>query len=81
MPIVTYPETVDLARVLATPRWRHPTAPASRNELRQFQHDIHQHLGIEYHPETAFTTPSSAGSASATDSQANPAFAGLPHDQ
>ncbi len=51
MPIVTYPETVDLARVLATPRWRHPTAPASENELRQFQRDIDQHVGIESHPE------------------------------
>jgi hypothetical protein len=57
MPIVTYPETVDLARVLATPRWRHPTAPASKNELRQFQHDIDQHVGIEYHPEDSADDP------------------------
>lgn len=57
MPIVTYPETVDLARALATPRWRHPTAPASKNELRQFQHDIDQHAGIEYHPEDSVYDP------------------------
>ncbi len=57
MPIVTYPETVDLARVLATPRWRNPTAPASRNQLRQFQCDIDQHVGIEYHPEDSVYCP------------------------
>lgn len=57
MPIVTYPETVDLAHVLATPRWRHPAAPASNNELRQFRHDIDQHLGIKYHPEDSVYDP------------------------
>jgi hypothetical protein len=57
MPIVTYPETVDLAGVLATPRWRHPVAPASKNELRQFQRDIDQHVGIEYHPEDSLYDP------------------------
>jgi hypothetical protein len=50
-PVVTYPETVDLARVLAMPRWRHPTVPASKNEVRQFRHDIGHHVGIQYHPE------------------------------
>jgi hypothetical protein len=56
-PVVTYPETVDLARVLATPRWRHPAHPASKNELRQFQRDIDQHVGIEYHPEDSVYDP------------------------
>ncbi len=54
---MTYPETVDLAHVLATPRWRHPTAPAGKNELRQFQRDIDQQLGIEYHPEDSVYDP------------------------
>lgn len=57
MPIVTYPETIDLARVLATPRWRHPTVPASGNELRQFQREINQHIRIEYHPEDSLYDP------------------------
>ena len=57
MPIVTYPETVDLARVLAAPRWRHPSAPASKDELRQFQREIDQHVGIEYHPEDSLYDP------------------------
>ena len=29
-PIVTYPETVGLARVLTMPRWRDPAAPGRR---------------------------------------------------
>jgi hypothetical protein len=57
MPIATYPETVDLARVLATPCRRHPTASASKNELRKFQHEIDQHVGIEYHPEDSVYDP------------------------
>ena len=57
MPIVTYPETVDLARVLAAPRWRHPSAPASKDELRQFQREIDPHVGIEYHPEDSLYDP------------------------
>lgn len=50
-PVVTYPETVDVARVLAMPRWRHPTIPANKHELRQFRRDINHHVGIQYHPE------------------------------
>ncbi len=49
-PVVTYPETVDLARVLAMSRWRHPT-PASRNQVHQFRHDIDHYVGIQYYPE------------------------------
>jgi hypothetical protein len=56
-PVLTYPGTVDLARVLATPHWRHPTTPASKNELRQFQRDIDQHVRIEYHPEDSLYDP------------------------
>lgn len=50
-PIVTYPETVALARVLATPQWRHPTTRATKRELRQFKCEIDRLVGIRYHPE------------------------------
>jgi hypothetical protein len=50
-PVVTYPETVDLARVLAMPSWRHPTGPANRHVVRQFRRDINHHVGISYRPE------------------------------
>jgi hypothetical protein len=40
--------------------------PRITNELRQFQRDIDQPAGIEYHPEDSVYDPSSAGSASAT---------------
>ena len=53
-PVVTYPETVDLARVLAMSRWRHP---AGRREIRQFRHDIDHHVGIRYHPEDSRYDP------------------------
>jgi len=43
---VTYPETVDLARVLAMPQWRTPGG----TDLRRLGHDIRLHTGIEYHP-------------------------------
>jgi hypothetical protein len=49
-PVVTYPETVDLARVLAMPRWRHPTALAD-DEVHRFRRDVNRHVGIQYHPE------------------------------
>lgn len=50
-PVVTYPETVDLARVLAMPRWRHPTGRATKHDLRQFRRDINDHVGIRYRPQ------------------------------
>ena len=49
IPVVTYPETVDLARLLAAPRWRHPAA--TTDGLRQFRLAVDHHLGISYHPE------------------------------
>jgi hypothetical protein len=55
-PVVTYPETVDLARVLAMPRWRNPAA-AVAGDLRQFQHDVSSYAGIRYHPEDSRYDP------------------------
>jgi TniQ len=51
-PVVTYPETIDLARVLAMPHWRRP-APPDTNDLPRFQQHINAHLGIEYYPENS----------------------------
>jgi hypothetical protein len=45
--VVTYPETVDLARILAMPRWRSPTA-ATADGLQQFEREIRSCTGIEY---------------------------------
>jgi hypothetical protein len=50
-PVVTYPETVDLARVLAMPGWRHPTGQATKHDLRQFRRDINDHVEIRYRPQ------------------------------
>jgi hypothetical protein len=50
-PLVTYPETVDLARALAIPRWRYPTGPTNKREIRQFRRDINHHVGIQYYPQ------------------------------
>ncbi len=81
-PVVTYPETVDLAHVLATPRWRHPTtAPAGKNELRQFQRDIDQQLGIEYHSEDSVYDPLFGWFQKRHGLSRRPAFDDLPHDQ
>jgi hypothetical protein len=33
------------------PRWRYPTAPASKHEVRQFRRDINHHVAIHYHPQ------------------------------
>ncbi len=44
---VTYPETVDLARLLATPRWRSPAA-ATAGDLQQFEQEVRSRTGIEY---------------------------------
>jgi hypothetical protein len=54
---VTYPETVDLAHVLAMPRWRYPTGPATKHELRQFRRDINNHVEIHYRPQDSPTDP------------------------
>lgn len=56
-PVVTYPETVDLVRVLASPRWRHPTGRATKHGLRQFRRDINDHVGIHYRPQDSSTDP------------------------
>jgi TniQ len=56
-PVVTYPETVDLARVLASPRWRHPTGRTTKHELQQFRRDINDHVGIHYRPKDSRTDP------------------------
>ena len=45
--VVTYPETVDLARILATPRWRIPPA-ATAGDLQQFEREVRSRTGIEY---------------------------------
>lgn len=50
--VVTYPQTVELARVLAMPRWRAPASPAA-DDLRQFQHDVIAYTGIDYQPENS----------------------------
>lgn len=49
-PVVTYPQTVELARVLAMPRWRAPANPAA-DDLRQFQRDVITYTGIDYQSE------------------------------
>jgi hypothetical protein len=45
--VVTYPETVDLARILAMPRWRSP-ATATAGDLRQFEQEVRSRTGIKY---------------------------------
>jgi hypothetical protein len=44
--VVTYPETVDLARVLAMPRWRSPGPSAG--DIQHFQQEIRFSTGIRY---------------------------------
>jgi hypothetical protein len=56
-PVVTYPETVDLARILAIPRWRHPKVPATKRAVRAFRREINQHLGIRYNPQDSHYDP------------------------
>jgi hypothetical protein len=77
-PVVTYPETVDLAHVLAMPRWRHPTGPATKREVRQFRQDINHHLGIHYLPKRSPYDPLLTGSRNvmAHDRQASQAPTG-----
>jgi hypothetical protein len=48
---VTYPETVDLARVLVMPGWRRPTGRTTKQDLRRFRRDINDHVGIRYRPQ------------------------------
>jgi hypothetical protein len=45
--VVTYPETVDLARVLAMPRWRNPGAE-NAGDLQQFEQEVRSCTGIGY---------------------------------
>jgi len=54
--VVTYPETVDLARVLATPRWRIP-APIAVGDLQRFQHEVRSYTGIGYEHEDSRYDP------------------------
>jgi hypothetical protein len=56
-PVVTYPETIDLARVLTMPRWRHPSALASKHEVPQFRCDVNHHLAIDYQPQDSPNDP------------------------
>lgn len=56
MAVVTYPETVDLARVLAMPRWRNPTAAAA-GDPQQFQHEVRSYTGIRYEREDSRYDP------------------------
>jgi hypothetical protein len=53
---VTYPETVDLARVLAMPRWRNP-APIAVGHLQRFQHEVRSFTGIGYEHEDSRYDP------------------------
>jgi len=48
--VVTYPETVDLARVLAVPRWRIPSA-AAPGDLQRFEREVRFYTGIGYERE------------------------------
>lgn len=54
--VVTYPETVDLARVLARPRWRIP-APIAAGDLQRFQHEVRSSTGIGYEHEDSRYDP------------------------
>lgn len=54
--VVTYPETVDLARVLAKPRWRVPAAMAP-GDLQRFQHEVRSYTGIGYEHEDSRYDP------------------------
>jgi hypothetical protein len=54
--VVTYPETVDLARVLAMPRWRNPAAAAAGG-LQRFQSEVRSHTGIRYEREDSRYDP------------------------
>lgn len=49
-PIVTYPETVDPARLLAMPRRRQTPGRATKRELRQFKREVDHRVGIRYQP-------------------------------
>lgn len=54
--VVTYHETVDLARVLAMPRWRIP-APLVVGDLQRFQHEVRSCTGIGYKHEDSHYDP------------------------
>lgn len=56
IPVVTYPESVDLAHVLAMPRWREPSSDGE-DDLPQFCRDIDHHLGIGYEPASSRLDP------------------------
>ena len=45
--VVTYPETVDLARILAMPCWHSPAA-APAGDLQQFEREVRSRTGIDY---------------------------------
>ncbi|MDW5323827.1 hypothetical protein [Plantactinospora sp. KLBMP9567] len=64
-PVVTYPETVGLAHVLAMPHSRELTHTADRRRIRQLRRDIMQHLASTTNRRTAPTIHSSAGSKAA----------------
>jgi hypothetical protein len=54
--VVTYPETVDLARVLAMPRWR-TVATLAPGDIQRFQHDVRTYARIDYEHEDSRLDP------------------------
>jgi hypothetical protein len=50
-PVVTYPEAVAIARVLAMPLWHQPPGTAATEELLQFCRTVRRHVGIRYEPD------------------------------
>jgi hypothetical protein len=79
-PIVTYPETVNLARVLVMPRWRHPTV-STGGDLQQFRHDVNHHVGIQYYPDDNPYDPLFRWFQKRQTLAPPPQFDDLPHDQ
>ncbi|MBV9023003.1 MAG: TniQ family protein [Streptomycetaceae bacterium] len=79
-PLVTYPESVDLSRVLAMPHWRHPTVPTC-DDLQQFRRDIHHHLGIRYYPQDSPYDPLFHWYQKHHGPHATQRFDNLPHDR
>jgi hypothetical protein len=54
--VVTYPETVDLARVLAMPRWLIP-APIAVGDLQRLQREVRSFTGVGYEHEDSRYDP------------------------
>jgi hypothetical protein len=83
IPVVTYPETVDLASVLAMPRWHQPAGHAE-DDLSHFCRDIDHRLQIHYQPTDSRYDPLYRWFRKHHEASANqpePQSANLPHDQ